>query len=260
MIEGEKGDKVNYKRYKLLRFRTKIPPVTEEDKVVMLSFLLGSVFLVIGSLSLSLSLSHTNIHAHSQWPTRTDTLFFWSKFVIFHWYGGEEIAENMLPRELSLETAMVVEVSEIKKKKKKYTYFFCSPRKHRHFFWFCHLLLPIHVLVCHVEGGDGVCYHVCSFMGWIDVICTVFLQVFLFMITLEPNQLSLSLSRNWYSDAFSFTMVAVLRAVVLQCLQKYCSPIGLRIQFNLWFKCENFLWWFQKNSQMGKTYISWVLH
>ena len=66
MIEGEKGDKVNYKRYKLLRFRTKIPPVTEEDKVVMLSFLLGSVFLVIGSLSLSLSLSHTNIHAHSQ--------------------------------------------------------------------------------------------------------------------------------------------------------------------------------------------------
>jgi len=63
---------------------------------------------------------------------------------------------------------------EKRKEERERVLFFSSPRNHRPFG--CLSLFPIHVLLCHVELAC-VFYHVCSLMGWLDVIRSVLLQV-----------------------------------------------------------------------------------
>jgi hypothetical protein len=116
---------------------------------------------------------------------------------------------------------MVVEISDPPPKKKTSSFYLASKAPP-----FLPFTLWYHVLLCHVEG-DGVC----SLMGWLDVISTVLLRVFLFMTTLLPNQfsLSLSLSHNSYSDAFFFAIAAVSE-LSSHSVQNW-SLLGLRIQF-----------------------------
>ena len=106
-------------------------------------------------------------------------------------------------------------------------------------------------------------------MGWLVVISTVFLQVFLFMITSGPNKLSLYLSFSLYlvTDIFRclfFTTILAALKLWLCKKKKKLWSCGL-LQYielqsheaensiKLWFKYENF-WLFQNNSLVGKTH------
>ena len=83
---------------------------------------------------------------------------------------------------------MVIEVlrgrltKKRERKREKRERFFLSPQNHRPFWLF--ILFSIHVLPCHIVELACVFYHVCSLMGWLDVIRSVLMQVLLLTIKL----------------------------------------------------------------------------
>lgn len=130
-------------------------------------------------------------------------------------------------------------VSETKTKTKKienFIYIFHLENTANFFLTFTFSYSRVAMPCCRGWWYCNNCYQVCSFMGWLVVISTVFLQVFLFMITLGPNKLSLYLTFSLYlvtdiQMPFLHYCSCSFEAVVSYSIYN-CSPMRLRILLN----------------------------